>query len=146
MRGRRVEIIHRVMHMTLPRSARRFTGVMIMTVLGLAGHTSAASAQDSAKAAKKPAAKTASKTAKAKTPASTPEPDEPVWPVASPDPLPGAMFPAKRIVAFYGNPLSKRMGILWRAGPRLDARQARSRSRGVECRRSDHAGAARRCT
>ena len=29
-----------------------------------------------------------------------------------PDPLPGSILPGKRIVAFYGNPLSKRMGIL----------------------------------
>ena len=29
-----------------------------------------------------------------------------------PAPLPGALFPSHRIVAFYGNPLSKRMGIL----------------------------------
>ena len=36
----------------------------------------------------------------------------PVWPVKGPDPLPGSILPAKRIVAFYGNPLSKRMGIL----------------------------------
>lgn len=50
-------------------------------------------------AAKKPAAK-----------ASTAQPE---WPVANaPAPLPGAILPAKRIVAFYGNPLSKRMGIL----------------------------------
>ena len=33
------------------------------------------------------------------------------WP-AGPVPLPGAILPAKRIVAFYGNPLSKRMGAL----------------------------------
>lgn len=33
------------------------------------------------------------------------------WP-KSPDPLPGALLPSKRIVAFYGNPLSKRMGVL----------------------------------
>ena len=37
---------------------------------------------------------------------------EPVWPVAGPEPLPGSILPGKRIVAFYGNPLSKRMGIL----------------------------------
>lgn len=36
----------------------------------------------------------------------------PRWPVAAPVPLPGSILPAKRIVAFYGNPLSKRMGIL----------------------------------
>lgn len=33
------------------------------------------------------------------------------WPTG-PVPLPGAIMPAKRIVAFYGNPLSKRMGFL----------------------------------
>jgi hypothetical protein len=35
-----------------------------------------------------------------------------LWPVKTPPPLPGSILPAKRIVAFYGNPLSKRMGIL----------------------------------
>jgi hypothetical protein len=34
------------------------------------------------------------------------------WPVAAPAPLAGAIVPAKRIVAYYGNPLSKRMGAL----------------------------------
>jgi hypothetical protein len=34
------------------------------------------------------------------------------WPVRSPAPLSGSVLPAKRIVAFYGNPLSKRMGVL----------------------------------
>ncbi len=34
------------------------------------------------------------------------------WPVEGPAPLPGAILPAKRIVAYYGNPLSKRMGAL----------------------------------
>ena len=33
------------------------------------------------------------------------------WPTP-PAPLPGSIFPAKRVVAFYGNPLSKRMGVL----------------------------------
>ncbi len=42
----------------------------------------------------------------------TKEAGEPVWPVDAPEPLPGSMIPAKRIVAFYGNPLSARMGIL----------------------------------
>ena len=35
-----------------------------------------------------------------------------LWPVKMPAPLPGALLPAKRIVAFYGNPLSKKMGVL----------------------------------
>ena len=34
------------------------------------------------------------------------------WPVRGPAALPGSVLPAKRIVAFYGNPLSKRMGVL----------------------------------
>lgn len=34
------------------------------------------------------------------------------WPVNGPAPLPGAILPAKRIVAYYGNPLSKKMGAL----------------------------------
>jgi hypothetical protein len=35
-----------------------------------------------------------------------------LWPVKSPEPLPGAIVPAKRIVAYYGNPLVKKMGVL----------------------------------
>jgi hypothetical protein len=34
------------------------------------------------------------------------------WPVKAPYPLPGAILPFHRIVAFYGNLYSKRMGIL----------------------------------
>ena len=34
------------------------------------------------------------------------------WPPKLPPPLPGAILPQKRIVAYYGNPLSKRMGAL----------------------------------
>jgi hypothetical protein len=34
------------------------------------------------------------------------------WPVAGPPARPGAILPHRRIVAFYGNPLSRRMGIL----------------------------------
>ena len=34
------------------------------------------------------------------------------WPVKCPTPLNGSILPQKRIVAFYGNPLSKRMGAL----------------------------------
>lgn len=36
----------------------------------------------------------------------------PVWPVPGPAPLVGSVLPAKRIVAYYGNPFSKRMGVL----------------------------------
>ena len=34
------------------------------------------------------------------------------WPVKGPAPLPGSILPGKRIVAYYGNPLSKKMGVL----------------------------------
>ena len=34
------------------------------------------------------------------------------WPVKGPEPLPGSILPAKRIIAYYGNPLSQRMGVL----------------------------------
>ncbi len=34
------------------------------------------------------------------------------WPVKCSPPLPGAILPQKRIVAYYGNPQSKRMGAL----------------------------------
>lgn len=52
-----------------------------------------------------------------------------LWPVKGPAPLPGSILPAKRIVAFYGNPLSKRMGILGALPPeqmlrKLDAEVA----------------------
>jgi hypothetical protein len=35
-----------------------------------------------------------------------------LWPVKMPAPLPGALLPHNRIVAYYGNPLSKKMGVL----------------------------------
>jgi hypothetical protein len=52
-----------------------------------------------------------------------------LWPVKTPEPLPGSILPAKRIVAFYGNPLSRGMGILGATGSeemlrRLDAEVA----------------------
>lgn len=39
------------------------------------------------------------------------------WPVNTPPPLPGSILPSRRIVAYYGNPLSKRMGILGELPP-----------------------------
>lgn len=35
-----------------------------------------------------------------------------MWPVKGPEPLPGAILPSKRVVAFYGNILNTRMGVL----------------------------------
>ncbi len=39
------------------------------------------------------------------------------WPVTGPAPVDGALLPNKRIVAFYGNPLSKKMGVLGELPP-----------------------------
>ncbi len=39
------------------------------------------------------------------------------WPVKTAPPLQGSILPAHRIVAFYGNPLSKKMGILGELPP-----------------------------
>ncbi len=39
------------------------------------------------------------------------------WPVKTAPQLPGSILPAHRIVAFYGNPLSKKMGILGELPP-----------------------------
>lgn len=35
-----------------------------------------------------------------------------LWPPKMPAALPGSILPARRVIAFYGNPLSRRMGIL----------------------------------
>ncbi|WP_243374198.1 hypothetical protein [Geotalea sp. SG265] len=86
----------------------------------------AAAAFAKATTADKPAAKQAAKAAtKAYTSAAAKEPkgkylagEDPAyakrcgWPVKCPEPLPGSILPKKRIVAYYGNPLSKRMGAL----------------------------------
>jgi hypothetical protein len=91
------------------RTARHCAGVMIMLLAALAGYTSNANAQKSGTSTKaKPKAATRTSGAAREAADTTP----PLWPVDSPDPLPGAILPAQRIVAFYGNPLSKGMGIL----------------------------------
>lgn len=52
-----------------------------------------------------------------------------LWPPKMPAALPGAILPSHRIIAFYGNPLSRRMGILGEFDPpemlqKLDAEVA----------------------
>lgn len=54
---------------------------------------------------------------KSATATAAPSRPKPVWPVKGPAPLPGSILPAKRIVAYYGNPFSKRMGILGELPP-----------------------------
>lgn len=51
------------------------------------------------------------------------------WPVKYPAPLPGSILPQKRIVAYYGNPLSKRMGALGEY-PKADMLQRLKREAG----------------
>ncbi|MGH7476278.1 MAG: hypothetical protein ACRELD_08310 [Longimicrobiales bacterium] len=46
-----------------------------------------------------------------------PEPGPPVAAAARPPVLPGSVLPARRIIAFYGNPRSTRMGILGELPP-----------------------------
>lgn len=54
----------------------------------------------------------------------------PTWPVVGPPPRPGALLPGKRLVTFYGNPLSERMGILGRLGAErmMDSLEAQSKA------------------
>ncbi|MDX5417888.1 MAG: hypothetical protein LPK09_01640 [Hymenobacteraceae bacterium] len=59
------------------------------------------------------AATASADTLSAQAPTASPAPvveEATVYP--GPEPLPGAILPHKRILAYYGNPLSKRMGIL----------------------------------
>ena len=94
----------------------------MMALMALAGYAVPASSQDSAKAkttesVKRKAAKPKSRASAPRTATPKRVVEEPKWPVDAPDPLPGSILPAKRIVAFYGNPLSKRMGILGELPP-----------------------------
>jgi hypothetical protein len=89
---------------------------LIMVAAGLTGHTSAAEGQSKARPAK-PAVAAKSSTAKSAPSAKKPKAATPIWPVDAPEALPGSILPAKRIVAFYGNPLQKRMGILGELAP-----------------------------
>jgi hypothetical protein len=54
------------------------------------------------------------------------------WPVKTAPLLPGSILPARRIVAYYGNPLSKRMGILGELPPKGHACSPRQGSRRME--------------
>jgi len=83
-----------------------------MSALGLLGYTSRGDAQDSARPKTTKSTKTKSAKPRVAKPKSDPVVEEPKWPVDGPPPLPGSILPQKRIVAFYGNPLQKRMGIL----------------------------------
>ena len=105
--------------MALPRGNAGLIATMIMALAGLGGHPSAVTAQNSARA-KSPVVKqqgTPRKVAPKVAKKPKAEPPPPAWPVAGPDPMAGSILPNKRIVAFYGNPLSKKMGILGELPP-----------------------------
>ena len=50
------------------------------------------------------------------------------WPVSVHYPLPGALFPSHRIVAYYGNLYSKKNGYTWRITKRGNAQKVNGRS------------------
>jgi hypothetical protein len=125
------------MSLILPKASSRMVLVAIACVVASATSASLAAAQipdstarpDSAIAApvvaadssgdttaRKPARKKTKKAASTNAAAVSARP-APVWPVPGPAPLPGAILPKRRIVAYYGNPLSKRMGILGELEP-----------------------------
>lgn len=109
--------------MRIPFSVRRSWLVVAAAMMVATPERAVASAvqqQDSTKARprqkatrKRPATSTPRKSVRDTTPARP----KPIWPVKGPTPLPGSILPGKRIVAFYGNPLSKRMGILGEVQP-----------------------------
>ncbi len=99
---------------------RRFTPVLAafaagLTVLTSVGVVSAATQDSSAR--RDSGAKSPQGQPKSKASAPAPSRPKPVWPVQGPTPLAGSILPNKRIVAYYGNPLSKRMGILGELPP-----------------------------
>jgi hypothetical protein len=91
----------------------------ILLIAAVAAFADTAAAQDTTRAPRPDSATADPSTATAIPPATVKKPvatrpprPAPVWPVKGPIPLPGSILPHSRIVAFYGNPLSKRMGIL----------------------------------
>jgi len=93
---------------------RRFAAALIMGAFVVCGYTAVAAAQNSVKSRGAPKAAARRVAPDARSKKALPEP---IWPVDGPEPLPGSVLPAKRIVAFYGNPLQKRMGILGELPP-----------------------------
>ena len=95
----------------------RFSSILLIPAVAVFSGTVAA--QDTTRAPRPDSTTADTATAAATTPAAVKKPvaarpskPAPVWPVKGPMPLPGSILPHSRIVAFYGNPLSKRMGIL----------------------------------
>jgi hypothetical protein len=102
------------------RSITLWPAVIFATValIGTAGRAWTAPVQDTTRRDSTGRAKqSAAKGSQGSQSKAAPARPKPVWPVNGPAPLPGSILPHKRIVAYYGNPLSKRMGILGELPP-----------------------------
>ncbi|MEP7382713.1 MAG: hypothetical protein ABI910_13575 [Gemmatimonadota bacterium] len=98
-----------------PDSVRAVAGVRHVDVALMAPQAQKTKSKSATKkkASQATSAKKKAETSKKATPATKkPVRPRPEWPVKGPTPLPGSLLPHKRIVAYYGNPLSKRMGVL----------------------------------
>ena len=107
-------------HASTSFRARRPTRALLASALALlaAGASTRLAAQDTARTTRDSVGRDSADAARGTAPArradSTRKAKEPPpgWPVKGPAPLPGSILPGRRIVAYYGNPLSKRMGVL----------------------------------
>ena len=88
--------------------------LLATSVIALAGLSSLGAAQDTIPPVRRPpiSDSTAKDSTRRDSLRTTLASRDSLWPVKMPDPLPGSILPSKRIVAFYGNPLSRRMGVL----------------------------------
>jgi hypothetical protein len=103
-------------------AARQIAAVLVLAAASALGALSAPTAaqqapKQAAKPAPRPAPAKSSATARAATPRLSREDSldreyARLWPVKGPAPLPGSLLPARRILAYYGNPHSKKMGVL----------------------------------
>ena len=111
--------IHPQMRFSLRFTTLVAAAALVAHSVGAAQDTTRRPDQDSARARDTSArAGAPERPTSKKRPASAAAPaPEPVWPVEGPPPLPGSILPDRRIIAFYGNPLSKRMGILGELPP-----------------------------
>ena len=105
-------------------SRKNFLRVAVCAVILFQNAAVSQVEQDTPEIPAKPAAQSAPETPEQpKKPAAQPKPKYLVgedpdmaaqygWPVKYPEPLAGSILPDKRIVAYYGNPRSKQMGVL----------------------------------
>ena len=101
-----------------------------------AAHTAAPKAAQTGKTARKQAKGTkVAAAARAAARAAAPDTEPPYVQPPMPPALPGSLLPAHRIVTYYGNPLSRRMGILGEI--EVDAMMARLERTAAEWQQAD---------